>query len=449
MDTNPFFDPSSIKSMKQVDELSGVEFELFLAYLYERNGWLVELTSATGDYGADLVVRKPGRVVIIQAKHYSGNVGYDAVKEAFTAKAIYEANEAVVISTAEYTDQAKVAAKKLNIRLLGRYDVAALLHREPGGPSDEFDGRYKELASRIDRTSEELVKCGMVCSDFVKVNGSNEANGRRRNMELFCDQLGPLGIIEEDISDYIEALMRRLRLPVGFDSKEESQFRSGDLDRRKSLFRKRYDYYQFGVEQEDCIRAIINTYYRHSEIASNELTEDALKILSKVCDEYYSLHDMKKALLSTDVWDGEDARRLFDSMLTTMESIELRVDGLKPSFGQFVERAIWPERIDQREAERKAKAEKERREAELKSKMLSLANEYLPKEAELDRRHKALADKRDSLNPVLGILERRKLAEQMEDNLREKRMAYERLQEKMGANGIDLKDVIDQIRSTG
>lgn len=69
----------------ELDSLSGVEFEEFLAGLFRAQGYAVELTPATGDYGADLILSKDGRRIAVQAKRYAGSVGVAAVQEALPA----------------------------------------------------------------------------------------------------------------------------------------------------------------------------------------------------------------------------------------------------------------------------------------------------------------------------------------------------------------------------
>ena len=62
-----------------------MEFEEFLAGLFRAQGYTAELTSTTGDYGADLILSKDGRCIAVQAKRYVGSVGVAAVQELPTA----------------------------------------------------------------------------------------------------------------------------------------------------------------------------------------------------------------------------------------------------------------------------------------------------------------------------------------------------------------------------
>jgi hypothetical protein len=63
------------------DGVSGTEFETWIARLLHAKGFEVQGTPITGDQGADLIAKKGGRVVIIQAKCYQGMVGNSAVQE--------------------------------------------------------------------------------------------------------------------------------------------------------------------------------------------------------------------------------------------------------------------------------------------------------------------------------------------------------------------------------
>lgn len=59
-----------------IDEMDGCQFEYFLADLYQKLGYKIQLTSSTGDYGADLIIKSNvGEQTVIQAKRYSSRVG--------------------------------------------------------------------------------------------------------------------------------------------------------------------------------------------------------------------------------------------------------------------------------------------------------------------------------------------------------------------------------------
>jgi hypothetical protein len=52
--------------------LAGVEFECFLAAVFEELGYSVTTTKASGDQGVDLILARDGVKVAVQAKSLSG-----------------------------------------------------------------------------------------------------------------------------------------------------------------------------------------------------------------------------------------------------------------------------------------------------------------------------------------------------------------------------------------
>ena len=97
---------------------TGADFEGYLQYIFSRLGYGVLQTKGSGDMGADLVLTKNDVKCVIQAKYYSSSVGFDAVKEIHTAKDIYKANKAAVVTNNTFTKQAVETARRLNIVLI-------------------------------------------------------------------------------------------------------------------------------------------------------------------------------------------------------------------------------------------------------------------------------------------------------------------------------------------
>lgn len=102
-----------------VNGLSGVEFETWIAKLLKENGFDdVRGTPATGDQGADLIVKKDGKTIIIQAKRCQGVVSNKAVQEVISAISYYNGDEGWVITNSTFTPSAKALAHKSNIKLI-------------------------------------------------------------------------------------------------------------------------------------------------------------------------------------------------------------------------------------------------------------------------------------------------------------------------------------------
>jgi restriction endonuclease Mrr len=103
-----------------VDLMSGIEFEKFLEKLFSAMGYLVAVTKATGDQGADLVIEKFGEKTAVQAKCYADKVGNYAVQEVLAAKSMYKAHRAMVVTNNYFTDAAKSLATANRIELWDR-----------------------------------------------------------------------------------------------------------------------------------------------------------------------------------------------------------------------------------------------------------------------------------------------------------------------------------------
>jgi restriction system protein len=104
----------------EVDVMSGHEFEFFLKELYSSLGYHAQMTSSSGDFGADLILMNEYRRIVLQAKRYSKNVGVKAVQEIVAAQMHYNATEAWVVTNSYFTKQAKELALSNGVTLIDR-----------------------------------------------------------------------------------------------------------------------------------------------------------------------------------------------------------------------------------------------------------------------------------------------------------------------------------------
>jgi HJR/Mrr/RecB family endonuclease len=108
----------------QIDDLSGVEFETYIAKVLQENGFEdVKGTPTTGDQGADLIAKKGDRIIIIQAKRWNGTVGNKSVQEVVGAVHFYGGTEGWVITNSRFTSSAKALAHKSGTKLIDGSDL--------------------------------------------------------------------------------------------------------------------------------------------------------------------------------------------------------------------------------------------------------------------------------------------------------------------------------------
>jgi hypothetical protein len=115
-------------SIDLIDELSGVDFENFLAVLFRRLGYRVETTKTTGDQGVDLLLYKNNECVAVQAKCYQSSVGNDAVQQVVAGMKYYKADKSMVVTNSYYTEGARQLAERTNTILWDREKLKDMIN---------------------------------------------------------------------------------------------------------------------------------------------------------------------------------------------------------------------------------------------------------------------------------------------------------------------------------
>lgn len=140
-----------------IDQMSGKVFEKYLEALFEKLGYKVERTRYVGDFGADLVTKKNGVKIVIQAKRFKGKVGVKAIQEAVAAKGFYNCDQAMVVTNSFYTKPAIELAKANSVGLWDRDKLVTELlsiKKSSSGTDGNFAMADRE---RIAATSEQPV----------------------------------------------------------------------------------------------------------------------------------------------------------------------------------------------------------------------------------------------------------------------------------------------------
>lgn len=106
--------------IKDIDRMDGVRFEYYLKELYVSMGYSVKTTKRSGDFGADLILTKDGRKIVVQAKRYKSNVGLKAIQEANSARSHYNAIDAWVVTNSHFTKAAITLAASNSVKLVDR-----------------------------------------------------------------------------------------------------------------------------------------------------------------------------------------------------------------------------------------------------------------------------------------------------------------------------------------
>ncbi|WP_083412241.1 restriction endonuclease [Exiguobacterium sp. KRL4] len=113
----------------RLDRMEGREFEEWLVELFETAGYRVELTPASRDFGADLLIEDAqGYRIAIQAKRYGSAVGLEAVQQVAAAVPFYDMDEGWVVTNSSYTEAAYRLAEPNRVRLIDRNELLEFAH---------------------------------------------------------------------------------------------------------------------------------------------------------------------------------------------------------------------------------------------------------------------------------------------------------------------------------
>jgi len=116
---------SGIKSIKN---LSWREFEELIGEYYRRNNYKVIETDTGPDGGVDLVLIRDSKKTAVQCKHWKASkVGVAIVRELYGVMAANDVAEGVVVTSGEFTKDARVFSETLPIELINGAHLASMI----------------------------------------------------------------------------------------------------------------------------------------------------------------------------------------------------------------------------------------------------------------------------------------------------------------------------------
>lgn len=102
---------------------TGVDYEHYIAEQLNKIGYYAYVTKATGDQGADVVIKLNNYLsIIIQCKYYSNAVDNSPVQEISGALKYYNAQMAMAMTNNRFTRHAQTLAIVNNIMLIDNFD---------------------------------------------------------------------------------------------------------------------------------------------------------------------------------------------------------------------------------------------------------------------------------------------------------------------------------------
>jgi restriction system protein len=111
---------------EKATEMSGTEFEDYVARVARSCGVPVIMTSVTGDWGVDLIVGHRPERLAIQCKRRSRPVGAGAVQEVVAGAPMQGCSKTMVVTNHEFTPAARKLAELHGCELVGRSELPRL-----------------------------------------------------------------------------------------------------------------------------------------------------------------------------------------------------------------------------------------------------------------------------------------------------------------------------------
>lgn len=180
------------------------QFEKFVAALFEKRGYRVDLTPATGDYGADLILTLDVAKVAVQVKRYAADnlVGVKDVHHLLGAKSHYKCDSAVFVTTSSFSEPAQRAAQANGVQL---WDWQGLL--------SQINSTWAEQTAAVESAEDSGVydDARLESQDFLRLADaaaiasavmSERPSEIKRKIHLACIKGGIAGARPHGRSDY-------------------------------------------------------------------------------------------------------------------------------------------------------------------------------------------------------------------------------------------------------
>lgn len=119
--------------------LSPQQFERYVAGVFRRKGYHVQMRGGSGDHGVDLELhdRRTGRRAIVQCKRYQNTVGEELVRELYGTLLHELAYHAFLVTTADISEAAREWAQGKAITLIDGASLVAIDEALFGEPPEE------------------------------------------------------------------------------------------------------------------------------------------------------------------------------------------------------------------------------------------------------------------------------------------------------------------------
>lgn len=155
--------------LESVRAMSWQAFELLVGEAFRRQGYAVEETGLGGaDGGIDLLLRKQGKTVLVQCKQWrSRQVPVTVVREMFGLLAHHNASSVIIVSTGDYTADARRFATGKPIELINGDQLLAIVQNVQTAAAPAHQEPALATAA-VSKTSNVAPTCPACASEMIR-----------------------------------------------------------------------------------------------------------------------------------------------------------------------------------------------------------------------------------------------------------------------------------------
>jgi hypothetical protein len=186
----------TVVSGLNIDAMSGAEFEAYVGGVLRHNGYLVDFTKATGDFGVDLVAHRGTDVIAVQCKRRIKPVGAAAVQQVVAGAVMYQCLSTMVISNQSFTPAALALAERHKCLLIDGSELSRLAEGwQPEARKDRFAMEGESVVGSSRRGKSD---CAEEISMLARLSRNARvavAMARKEAGELNLDEVGPSHVL--------------------------------------------------------------------------------------------------------------------------------------------------------------------------------------------------------------------------------------------------------------
>jgi DnaJ-domain-containing protein 1 len=112
-----------LRTLEQLQQLTGREFEDLIAGLFREDGYTVRQCGGSGDEGIDLIIEISMSKDVVQCKRWKSDVGSPVVRDFYGALMHASARHGFIITTASFSESAHSFARGKAISLISGPDL--------------------------------------------------------------------------------------------------------------------------------------------------------------------------------------------------------------------------------------------------------------------------------------------------------------------------------------